>query len=95
MFDTSGGRAFPFTLGAGEVIKGWDQGVKGMKVGGKRRIFVPSHLGYGARKNGDIPPHSALIFDVELLQIGTGERQKLRKNRAKARQLKRQGSPDL
>lgn len=73
-FDSSldRGKPFEFPLGAGRVIKGWDQGVAGMKVGGKRRLTIPSHLAYGPRSVGDglIPPNSALVFDVELLGVG-------------------------
>ncbi len=71
-FDSSldRGQPFQFPLGAGMVIKGWDEGVAGMKVGEKRRLFIPSELGYGARGAGrNIPPHANLIFDVELLQV--------------------------
>ena len=71
-FDSSVGRApFSFSLGRGMVIKGWDQGVAGMKVGGKRTLIIPSQMAYGARGagDGDIPPNSALIFDVELLDV--------------------------
>ncbi len=61
---------FSFTLGAGEVIKGWDEGVVGMKVGGKRKLTVPSKKGYGdAGSPPKIPPRATLIFDVELLEI--------------------------
>ena len=71
-FDSSVGREpLSFKLGAGRVIKGWDQGVAGMKVGGKRTLIIPSEMAYGARGagNGEIPPNSALIFDVELLDV--------------------------
>ena len=66
-FDSSLDRGQPFTfpLGAGRVIKGWDEGVAGMKVGGKRTLYIPSKLGYGARgAGGAIPPNADLIFDV-------------------------------
>jgi FKBP-type peptidyl-prolyl cis-trans isomerase len=71
-FDSSRDRPgnFEFTLGAGQVIKGWDQGVQGMKVGGHRTLIIPSSLGYGARRVGDIiPPNAALVFDVELIKV--------------------------
>jgi FKBP-type peptidyl-prolyl cis-trans isomerase len=70
MFDTSHKRKkpFTFTLGEGRVIKGWDQGVPGMKVGGKRRLTVPAELAYGARKKGKIPPNSQLTFTIELVE---------------------------
>lgn len=71
-FDSSydRGTPFTFTLGVGEVIQGWDQGFAGMKVGGKRKLTIPSELGYGANGAGSaIPPNATLIFDVELLKV--------------------------
>jgi FKBP-type peptidyl-prolyl cis-trans isomerase len=72
-FDSSvdRGQPFSFRIGAGEVIRGWDQGVKGMRVGGKRKLTIPSDLAYGAQGAGGglIPPNSTLIFDVELLGV--------------------------
>jgi FKBP-type peptidyl-prolyl cis-trans isomerase FkpA len=69
-FETSvGGTPFTFTLGVGQVIGGWDQGVPGMKVGGLRRLIVPSSLAYGGVRNGPIPPYATLIFEIELLDV--------------------------
>lgn len=71
-FDSSVGRApFSFPLGAQRVIAGWDEGVEGMKVGGKRELIIPANLAYGARDvgNGLIPPNSTLNFEVELLKV--------------------------
>jgi FKBP-type peptidyl-prolyl cis-trans isomerase FkpA len=67
-FDTSVGKTpFVFTLGAGQVIPGWDQGIPGMKVGGVRQLVIPSSLGYGGVRNGSIPPFATLIFDIQLI----------------------------
>jgi FKBP-type peptidyl-prolyl cis-trans isomerase FkpA len=71
-FDSSKdrGQPFMFSLGRGEVIRGWDEGVSGMKVGGKRKLTIPPELGYGARgAGGVIPPNATLLFEVELLAV--------------------------
>ena len=73
-FDSSfdKGRPFQCVIGTGRVIKGWDQGMMGMKEGGKRKLFVPSHLAYGERQMGQfIKPHSNLIFTIELIEVRT------------------------
>ena len=72
-FDSSQARGKPFqcVIGTRRVIQGWDHGLMGMRVGGRRRLWVPAHLGYGERKVGSIPPHANLIFEVELLEVLT------------------------
>ena len=75
-FDTSvGGDPFAFTLGVGQVISGWDQGVNGMKVGGLRRLVVPPSLAYGPVRYGPIPPDATLVFDIELMGVQTSASQ--------------------
>jgi FKBP-type peptidyl-prolyl cis-trans isomerase len=71
VFDSSRARnqPFPFRVGAGQVIRGWDMGVPGMRVGGRRRLTVPPSLAYGSQGQGSIPPNSTLIFEIELLQV--------------------------
>ncbi|MCU1759468.1 FKBP-type peptidyl-prolyl cis-trans isomerase [Pseudomonas sp. 14P_8.1_Bac3] len=72
-FDSSYSRGKPFqcVIGTGRVIKGWDQGIMGMQVGGKRKLRVPAHLAYGERTVGAIPPNSDLTFEIELLEVLT------------------------
>lgn len=72
-FDSSGSRGKPFqcVIGTGRVIKGWDQGLMGMREGGKRKLVVPAELGYGERSVGRIPAHSQLTFEIEVLQVLT------------------------
>lgn len=75
VFDSSvnRGQPFSFVLGSGLVIQGWERGILGMKVGEKRLLVIPPSLGYGTRSAGAIPPNSTLIFEVEMLEIQTGE----------------------
>lgn len=69
-FDSSiGGQPFAFTLGSGLVIAGWDRGVAGMRVGGRRRLVIPAELAYGSSGRGGIPPNATLVFDIELLTV--------------------------
>lgn len=73
VFDSSvqKGRPFQCVIGTGRVIKGWDLGLMGMRVGGRRKLFVPAHLGYGERTVGRIPANPNLIFEIELLEVLT------------------------
>jgi FKBP-type peptidyl-prolyl cis-trans isomerase len=66
---TSGGSTFNFVLGNGSVIAGWEQGLPGMKVGGKRRLVIPPSLAYGAARNGAIPPNATLVFEIDLVSV--------------------------
>ena len=72
-FDSSYSRGKPFqcVIGTRRVIQGWDLGLIGMRVGGKRKLWVPAHLGYGERQVGSIPPNSNLVFEIELLEVLT------------------------
>jgi FKBP-type peptidyl-prolyl cis-trans isomerase FkpA len=77
IFDASanhGTTGFTFPLGAGQVIKGWDEGVVGMKVGGKRELVIPASLGYGNQAVGSIPANSTLVFEIELLNVQSGSK---------------------
>ncbi|HEY3383201.1 MAG TPA: FKBP-type peptidyl-prolyl cis-trans isomerase [Vicinamibacterales bacterium] len=66
---TTGGTPFTFTLGGGQVISGWEQGLPGMKVGGLRRLVIPPSLAYGSTRNGLIPPFTTLLFEIELVEV--------------------------
>ena len=70
-FTLTGAAPMECVIGTGRVIKGWDQGLMGMQVGGKRKLQVPAHLGYGERSVGSIPPNSNLTFEIELLEVLT------------------------
>ena len=70
VFDSTDGRApFSFVLGSGQVIQGWDQGLGGMRVGGKRRLVIPPELAYGEQRSGVIPPNATLIFEIDLISM--------------------------
>lgn len=86
MFDSSGRKCYSFIAGKGEVIQGLDAGVKGMMPGGRRKIFIPADLAYGAEgAMPDIPPNSSLVFEVEMVGFGSAKK--------KAKNQKRQSSP--